>query len=150
AALRAGNQAGGARGARKAARRRARRDLPRGRAAVPKRRRDRRTARVRREAEAALGGRLGPTRDFVSGRGVGVSAAYPLACSAAAGKAGAANRVRSTPRRVGRTCGVSLRLAPLRTCLICRAGFAGRGTAVARVCARANLLPTQDEVLGRF
>src|SRR5262249_3871269 len=48
-----------------------------------------------------------------------------------------ANRVRSAPRRVVRTGSASSDSASLRACLICRAGFAGRGTAGARVRALA-------------
>src|SRR5205814_169862 len=64
----------------------------------------------------------------------------------AAGKAGATNEIRTTPRGV---CGDG-RSATSRAYRACRAGFASRGTPVARGTApsRSRLAPTRDMSLG--
>src|SRR5215510_8814407 len=95
------------------------------------------------EALAPDVGVVGTDRDHAIAVGLYLEPAHGFA-------EGTGPEMRHRRRPVVRTCDVSSHVAPLRTCLICRAGFAGRGTAVARVRVRANLLPTRDEVSGRL
>src|SRR5262249_33257303 len=80
-----------------------------------------------------------PTRDFVSGRGgAGVASEAQCGGRAAAGRAGAA---------YDPEC-----LLVRWACHVCRAGFAGRGTAPAHCTRRHTLaspVSTRDEVSGR-